>query len=85
MEQANRPGTNRVCILPADFKGSIKEEAQKYYEENEDNFLYGKKQTEEEIKAGTTAVVSKVSLSDTSVYDTAFWMFFYEENPLIQN
>ena len=60
----------------------IKESAKKYFEEHKEEFDEKlAKLSDDEIQNATGQLISTVSLSDGSVYDRAFWMFFYEDNP----
>jgi hypothetical protein len=89
MQENQRPGANRMIYYTGekddqiDFgdTGRVREEAKAYFDEHKEDFETVKKQTDDEIKAGSEDLVSKISLSDGSVYDRAFWMFFYEDNP----
>ena len=55
--------------------------AVKYYEDECEHITKKKTLSDEDITNASKDLIKKVNLSATSVYDTGFWMFYWEDNP----
>jgi hypothetical protein len=64
----------------------IEEFANAFFNVNENTIASGgvsQDKTKEDIKAACEELIRDVTMSKDSVYDSIFWMFFYEDNPFV--